>query len=481
MEQETRQKIEETVKDILSKADMEEMTEFKVRVTVSERLGIDVSDFSCKKFIREVIESFLLSTVEENGDGKEPNSKVQEEEAKDTVKVKKEIEGDGDRLICKLADKRNVVVHDFRGKTYVSIREFYVKDGKELPSARGISLTKETWSALKNSFPAIDEAVTKLQPKLRKKLDGEQNGDVSNSVTAFSHEFSPIETTRFDGKNYLCWAEQMELFLKQLQIAYVLTDPCPSLTLSLEASSEESSQAKAAEKKWIHDDYLCRHSILSSLSDNLYYQFSKKTKSAKELWEELKLVYLYEEFGTKRAQVRKYIEFQIVDGRPIVEQTLELNNIADSIVAAGIMIDENFHVSAIISKLPPSWKDFCVKLMREEYMPFWLLMEHIRVEEESRNGVKPAEHSKSASFHPSYKLGPRIRDMKKPGVPWKKRESEMHVKPLICNYCGKKGHLSKFCWNRKWERDVNREQNGENSTMPTVSEVNIAESNVYVN
>ncbi|XWS46243.1 hypothetical protein CRYUN_Cryun14cG0047900 [Craigia yunnanensis] len=109
--------------------------------------------------------------------------------------------------------------------------------------------------------------------------------------------------------------------------------------------------------------------------------------------------------------------------------------------------------------------------MCEEYLPFWMLMDHIRVEEESRNRVKQAEHS--ASFHPPYNLVPRIRDMKKPGVPWKKRESEMHGKP-ICNYCGKKGHLSKFCRNRKCEKDVN----GENSTMPSVSKVNIVESNV---
>ena len=294
-------------------------------------------------------------------------------------------------------------------------------------------------------------------------------------MTAFSHDFPP---TRFDGKNYQCWVEHMELFLKQLQIAYVLRDPCPSLTLSSKASSEESALVKAAERKWMNDDYLCRHSILSSLSDNLYYQFSKNTKTAKELWEELKLVYLYEEFGTKRSQVRKYIEFQIVDERPIFEQMQELNNIADSIVAAGIMIDENFHVSAIISKLPPSWKELCVKLMREEYLPFWMLMDHIRVEEESCNRVKQAEHSKSASFQPVYNLGPRIRDMKKTGVPWKKRESEMHGKPFICNYCGKKGHLSKFCRNRKCEKGVNGKQNGENSAMPYVSKVNILENNV---
>ncbi|KAE8699801.1 basic helix-loop-helix family protein [Hibiscus syriacus] len=437
--------MEETVKDILSKADMEEMTEFKVRVTASERLGIDLSDLSHKKFIRELVESFLLSTVEENGDGKEPNCKPGEK-GKEIVTVKKEIDGDGNRLICKLADMMNVVIHDFSGKSYVSVREFYVKNGKELPSATGVTMSIETWTALKNNFLAIDEAITKMQSNLRKKHDGQQNGDMSNPVTAISREFSPIETTRFDGKNYHCWAEQMELFLKQLQIAYVLKDPYPGLDLSPEATSEEPAQAKVPEKKWMKDDYLCRHCILSSLSDDLYYQFSKKAKTAKELWEELKLVYLYEEFGTKRAQVRNYLEFQIVDGKSIVEQMQELNNIADSIVASGMMVDENFHVSAIISKLPPSWKEFRIKLMCEEHLPFWMLMEQIRVEESFRHRVKQAEHPKSASFHPANNLGPRIKD---PGVPWKKRESEMHSKVLICSYCSRIGHISRFCRDRK--------------------------------
>ncbi|KAK8711358.1 hypothetical protein V6N13_146642 [Hibiscus sabdariffa] len=479
MEQETRQKIEETVKDILSKADMEEMTEFKVRVTASERLGIDLSDLSHKKLIRELVESFLLSTVEENGDGKVPTtSNPEEEKGREIVTVKKEIDGDGDRLICKLADMTNVVVHEFRGRSYVSVREFYVKNGKELPSATGVTMSIETWSALKNSFTAIDEAITKMQSNLRTKPDGQQNGDMSNSVTAISHEFSPIETTRFDGKNYHCWAEQMELFLKQLQIAYVLTDPYPGLNLSPETTSEELAQAKVPEKKWMNDDHLCRHCILSSLSDGLYYQFSKKAKTAKELWEELKLVYLYEEFGTKRAQVRKYLEFQILDGRSIVEQMQELNNITDSIVASGMMVDENFHVSAIISKLPPSWKDFCTKLMREEHLPFWILMERVRVEELSRHRVKQAEHSKSASFHPAYNPGLRVKDMKKPGVPWKKQESEVHSKPLICNYCGRNGHISRFCRDRKCGKNVNGKQNGDNSTTHAVAEVNMTDSNV---
>lgn len=39
------------------------------------------------------------------------------------------------------------MIHDFRGKTLVSIREFYKKGGKELPSARGDHQSKPILSS----------------------------------------------------------------------------------------------------------------------------------------------------------------------------------------------------------------------------------------------------------------------------------------------------------------------------------------------
>lgn len=39
-----------------------------------------------------------------------------------------------------LSNKRRVTVQDFRGKTLVSIREYYEKEGKQLPTSKGILL-----------------------------------------------------------------------------------------------------------------------------------------------------------------------------------------------------------------------------------------------------------------------------------------------------------------------------------------------------
>lgn len=53
---------------------MEKMTDIKVRMTTSERLGIDLSNANNKKFIKSVLVSFLLSTIEDAGDARETDS-----------------------------------------------------------------------------------------------------------------------------------------------------------------------------------------------------------------------------------------------------------------------------------------------------------------------------------------------------------------------------------------------------------------------
>ncbi|KAJ9171517.1 hypothetical protein P3X46_014875 [Hevea brasiliensis] len=235
---------------------------------------------------------------------------------------------------------------------FVLIREFYHNDGTHLPSNKlfftaavfsGISLTAEQWSAFRKSIPLIEEAIIRMKSKLCNRR------------------------------------------LK----------PCPSVAVRPEASAEEIAQDKASEQSGLVMIICVATTSLTSLSDALYYQYSKKTKSAREPWEEPKLVYLYEELGKKRSQVRNYIEFQI-----------------------------KFHVGAIISKVHPSWKDFCIKLMCEEYLPFGMLMERVRMEEQSRNQDKQVEPSNSVRSRHAKNLGPRMKDGKKARLNGKKRETD---------------------------------------------------------
>lgn len=216
--------------------------------------------------------------------------------------------------------------------------------------------------------------------------------DISNTSLPFSSPqgLVPIQTPRLNGKNYHCWVHLIEFFLRQMNIAYVLTEPCPIIPLSPEASSEEIFHAKSAAQKWIDDDYICRYSILNSLSDHLFEGYFDGSNTAKELWEKLRLAY-EDDLGTMRSQVSKYIQFQMVDGVSVLEQIQEFNKIANSITASGVLIDENFHVSAIVSKLPPSWKEHRSKLMQEEFLPLNMLVHRVGEEERARDRAKREE------------------------------------------------------------------------------------------
>ncbi|BFG22193.1 hypothetical protein CerSpe_084680 [Prunus speciosa] len=239
------------------------------------------------------------------------------------------------------------------------------------------------WKALKERTQDMHE-VAKIESKLRSEHANEQTEDgMSNSTVAglAPQELVPIDPVHLDGKNYPIWVRRMEFFLKELKVEYVIYEPYPSIMLGSEATTEEIAESKAAEEKWIKDDFMCLRTILNYLCDDLLHRYAKrkKTTTAKQLWDDLKLM-----FGTKRSLVRKYMDFQMVDEKTVVEQVQEFNRIFDDVVASGMTLSEKFNVSAILAKLPASWKYSNIKLLTGKEKPLTLevLMDSLRVEEE---------------------------------------------------------------------------------------------------
>ncbi|XP_073131039.1 RNA polymerase II transcriptional coactivator KELP [Henckelia pumila] len=167
MDEGTQKLIEETVLEILKDSNMDEMTEFKVRNCASEKLGMDLSERSRKKFVREVVESYLReqqAKAEQLEEQQEPEEEEEEEEEdKSKKRGDREYDDEGGLIICRLSKSRRVTISEFKGRTLVSIREFYSKNGKELPSAKGISLSPEQWASFKKNVPAIEKAIKKMQ------------------------------------------------------------------------------------------------------------------------------------------------------------------------------------------------------------------------------------------------------------------------------------------------------------------------------
>ncbi|KAI9114329.1 hypothetical protein K1719_014557 [Acacia pycnantha] len=76
-------------------------------------------------------------------------------------KYQKKDSGDSDDIVvCEISKNRRVTVRNWNGKIWVDIREFYVKDGKQLPGKKGISLSIDQWKVLRDHADKIDDALT---------------------------------------------------------------------------------------------------------------------------------------------------------------------------------------------------------------------------------------------------------------------------------------------------------------------------------
>ncbi|KAJ5919010.1 hypothetical protein N7466_009953 [Penicillium verhagenii] len=68
------------------------------------------------------------------------------------------VDSNGDKY-WEISKMRRVTVSSFRGKPMVSVREFYEKDGQELPGKKGISMPVAQFAALIKILPDIEEAL----------------------------------------------------------------------------------------------------------------------------------------------------------------------------------------------------------------------------------------------------------------------------------------------------------------------------------
>ncbi|KAM0840800.1 hypothetical protein ACQ4PT_046495 [Festuca glaucescens] len=67
---------------------------------------------------------------------------------------------DGGTVVAQISKNKRVSVRSWNGKVMVDVREFYVKDGKDLPGRKGIAVTLSTsWKILRDNIKAIDEAI----------------------------------------------------------------------------------------------------------------------------------------------------------------------------------------------------------------------------------------------------------------------------------------------------------------------------------
>ena len=72
---------------------------------------------------------------------------------------------EGNQYSLELNKKKKLTIRQFKDMILIDLREFFEKDGQELPSKKGISLTEECWKTLKENFDNIDKAISEMKLK----------------------------------------------------------------------------------------------------------------------------------------------------------------------------------------------------------------------------------------------------------------------------------------------------------------------------
>jgi len=134
-----------------------------------------------------------------------------------------------------------------------------------------------------------------------------------------------------DGTNYKHWYQKLLLCFEQLEIDYVLsteyaddidtsqTDTEKSLSTPTTPKTPAISLGEATKKKLEKDNKLARSYLLNNMSNPLFDLFFI-FKSAKIIWTKLEVKYDSDDAEKRKYVIGKWLQFQIVDDKPIMEQ-----------------------------------------------------------------------------------------------------------------------------------------------------------------
>ncbi|KAF7835672.1 Retrovirus-related Pol polyprotein from transposon TNT 1-94 [Senna tora] len=152
-------------------------------------------------------------------------------------------------------------------------------------------------------------------------------GDTVNSsspnipVTMFVPRLLP-DTSKieaFDGKHFRRWQERI----------YSVLDMHGRVTV-LENYELVDDAAQDNKDFWQNANKVCRHTLHSILSNNLFDVYSVY-KEAKKIWESLILKYIAEDAGKQRFLVENYYRWEMTDDKDIKQQINEYHKLLEEL------------------------------------------------------------------------------------------------------------------------------------------------------
>ncbi|GMI83726.1 hypothetical protein HRI_002041900 [Hibiscus trionum] len=154
----------------------------------------------------------------------------------------------------------------------------------------------------------------------------------------------------------------------------------------------ESLSPTASEKQiecWIHANKICRHTIISTLSNELFDAYCPYKKS-KEIWDNMILNYTAEDVGKQKFIIEKFYRWEMTEDVEVKVQINKYHKLLEDLKSENITLPEEFVAGLLIEKLPPSWNDYKQQLKHKQ-LSLKELITHIIIEKTNRNEVMNAD------------------------------------------------------------------------------------------
>jgi len=104
---------------------------------------------------------------------------------------------------------------------------------------------------------------------------------------------------------------------------------CTKLLLHLQLLNPTSTTAKQVDD-WIHANKVCRHTLLSVLSNDLFDVYASY-KNAKDIWDSLILKYTAEDIVRQRSVIGNYYHWEMIEGKDIKVQINKYHKLLEDI------------------------------------------------------------------------------------------------------------------------------------------------------
>lgn len=288
-------------------------------------------------------------------------------------------------------------------------------------------------------------------------------------------DVSKIEV--FAGQNFRRWQERISSTLDLHGVASALTNSKPP-----------SSSTQKEVDTWEHANKVCRHTIMTTLSNELFDVYCSY-KEAKEIWDSMVLKYTAENAGKKNFVIGNYYRWTMLEEKDIKDQINEYHKLIEELKAENIPLPDEFIAGILIEKLPESWNNYKNQLKhKQKQLPLADLITHIIIEDTNRKESRAAKARALASQanliqnntnqkrrydnKPNRKSGHN----KNNHVPRVTNPTFKNGNGGHCYVCGKIGHYAPQCRHRKKNEnppEANLAEGDDDIIAAVIAEANI--------